>query len=194
MASAHDLLVLSLVGDRPAHGYDLRRFLDKGHLAHCTSISTPQIYAVLRRLEAQGLVSAKKESETNAPPRTVYAITKEGRKALSRMIEDEGMASQRLMFQFDAVLSAMGYIEGLRTSQCQAVLRARIGVVEAQLEECRTAWESDCSQGSAPGLVRSIFDHRRAHLEGELRWLRRLAKEIQGRGWASFISSKKGRS
>ncbi len=154
-------------------------------------MSTPQIYAVLRRLEGQGLVSAKKEAESSAPPRTVYAITKEGREALARMLEDEGMASQRVLFQFDTVLSAMGYIEGLRAKQSLALLQARIRVVEAQLEECRKAWESDCSREPAPGLVRAIFDHRRGYLEGELRWLRSLVNEIRDRGWASFTSSKK---
>ena len=194
MASAHDLLVLSLVGDQPAHGYDLRRSLDRGHLAHCTSMSTPQIYSVLRRLKGQGLVSAKRETKTNAPPRTVYSITNEGKAALARMLGDEGMASQRVLFQFDAVLSAMGYIEGLRTAQSLDVLEARIRAVEAQLEVCRKAWESDCSKDPAPGLVRSIFDHRKAYLEGESRWLQDLAKEVQVKGWASFASSKKGRS
>ena len=189
MAAVHDLLVLSLVSEKPTHGYDIRQFLDTSYLAHCTSISTPQIYAVLRGLEQRGFVDAKEERDHNAPPRTVYTITSEGIDYLSRMLKDGDIVSQRVLFDFDTVLSAMGHIQGLGTEECLAVVRGRLVILERQLGDCQRAWETTCCLEPAPELARAVFNHRRGYLEGELRWLQELEKEIQENGWATFASS-----
>jgi DNA-binding PadR family transcriptional regulator len=80
-----DLLLLSLVARRPAHGYviieDLRVLSDGAlHLPEGT------IYPALYRLERRGLVTSG-ESRADGRRRRVYRITRTGRTALRERSE-----------------------------------------------------------------------------------------------------------
>ncbi|TAK34553.1 MAG: PadR family transcriptional regulator [Chloroflexota bacterium] len=184
MAAVHELLVLSLVAEKATYGYDIKQFLNTTYLSNCTSISTPHIYAVLRKLQGRGLIRADEERVGNMPPRTVYTITDEGKTELERLlVEEDGLVDQRVFFDFDTVLAALGRMPGLQTDQVLAVLRRRLSSVERQLAECQTAWDSAATRESLPEVARAICHHRRAYLESELGWLRQLSEEIERGGW-----------
>ncbi len=189
MAAVHELLVLTLVNERPTYGYDIRQFLNTSYLAHCTSISTPQVYAVLRDLQQRGLVDAKEERENNAPPRTVYSITEQGRATLFQLLRDESLVGQRILFDFDTVLSAMGHLRQLSTDKCLAVVRSRLAVVDKQLEDCQRAWDRVSASEPLPEVARAICHHRRGYLEAEQRWLQGLERDVAEKGWAWFTSA-----
>ena len=184
MAAVHDLLVLSLVAEKPTYGYDIKQFLSTTYLSNCTSISTPHIYAVLKRLQGRGLIRADEERVGNMPPRTVYTMTDQGRTELERLlVEEEGLADQRIFFDFDTVLAALGRRPRLQTDRALAVVRRRLSNVESQLAECQTAWDCASAREPLPEVARAICHHRRAYLESELRWLRELSEEIESGGW-----------
>lgn len=188
MAAAHDLLVLALAGERPIHGYDVRRYLDGSYLAHCTSLSTPQIYAVFRRLERKGLVGSHEERTGAAPPRIVYRVTAAGKKALAASLASPRLVSQRVLFDVDTVLSAMAHCGSVTTEDALSVVRGRLNAVREQLAACRGAWEQTCSRDRAPELARVIFDHRSGFLSEEIRWLKRLERAVRQKGWGNFAT------
>jgi DNA-binding PadR family transcriptional regulator len=72
------LYLLSLLGERPMHGYDLIQALSE-RFGGTYAPSAGTIYPRLARLEEEGLVT--KESDGR---RTVYAITAAGREELDR--------------------------------------------------------------------------------------------------------------
>lgn len=73
--------ILTHLATLPLTGYDLDRRLDdaRGSVWHA---SHSQIYTELRRLEAEGLVSATDVPQTGKPDKRVYRITGEGRRQL----------------------------------------------------------------------------------------------------------------
>ena len=75
-----DLLLLSILAQRPAHGYviinDLR-VLSGGTF----DLPEGSIYPALYRLEGQGLVSSR-EHEVDGRRRRIYHLTRSGRAAL----------------------------------------------------------------------------------------------------------------
>jgi len=76
-----ELMILSLVDREQLYGYALVRELkERGGLV----AGEGTVYPVLRRLEADGLVSAAWSDEGPAGPRKYYAITAEGRAFLVR--------------------------------------------------------------------------------------------------------------
>src|SRR4029079_5039801 len=75
------LAALSQLGT-PRYGYELRQALaEKGML-----IEEGTLYPLLRRLEAQGLLTSEWKIE-DGPPRRYYSLNAEGRKLLKRLTE-----------------------------------------------------------------------------------------------------------
>ena len=77
--------VLSLLAEREVYGFDLvRRLSDVEGLV--TSEGT--IYPLLSRLRREGRVTTTWVESESGPPRRYYALTPEGRSALSAFTED----------------------------------------------------------------------------------------------------------
>jgi len=77
--------VLALLLERPRYGFDLVRELS-GADGLLTSEGT--IYPLLSRLRREGSVSTSWQESDTGPPRKYYALTDDGRAALTRFTED----------------------------------------------------------------------------------------------------------
>src|SRR5262249_17741597 len=105
-----DLVVLSLLVEKAAHGYQLNQELSHRGIRDWAEISRPQIYYSLNKLFqlqyirfAEGL-SQERKSTTSAE-RQVYEATNEGRHALTQALEREDWATQRTSPAFSTWLS-----------------------------------------------------------------------------------------
>jgi DNA-binding PadR family transcriptional regulator len=80
---------LGLLIANPAHGYDLgRHFSPKSALGDIIHLSTSHLYALLARLERDGLISGEQEVAGNRPARRVYRPTDAGTQAVQRWIHE----------------------------------------------------------------------------------------------------------
>ncbi|MFC6148336.1 PadR family transcriptional regulator [Mumia xiangluensis] len=79
MALEHAILVS--LAERTASGYDLTRRFDKS-IGYFWKASHQQIYKVLGRMEADGLVASEAVPQSGRPDKKVYAITEAGRAAI----------------------------------------------------------------------------------------------------------------
>lgn len=61
-------VLLGLLAQQPAHGYDLHQHLT-ADLGHLWRISLSQTYNILNRLEAQGLISGSVQEQAKRPAR-----------------------------------------------------------------------------------------------------------------------------
>ncbi len=77
-----DTVILNFLGRRRCHGYDIARTL-KGIAG--LSIREGNIYPILARLEADGLLASTKQPSEEGPPRKYYEITELGRKTVEEM-------------------------------------------------------------------------------------------------------------
>ena len=74
-----DEVLLGLIKAQPAHGYELLdRFKSKADLGRIWTMSTSQLYAVLKRLEEGGLIVGQQIVVKDAPTRIEYSITNQG--------------------------------------------------------------------------------------------------------------------
>jgi len=80
------LLILRILHDKPAHGYqimdELERITSKGY--------TPEpgaVYTILRRMEDSGLVVSEWEKKGSGADRRVYTLTKAGKNVLKEGLE-----------------------------------------------------------------------------------------------------------
>ncbi len=135
-----DETILGLLAKSPQHGYQLLSvFLSKEKLGRVWTLSHSQLYAVLKRLEQQGLISGRDVLASNTPPRRVYSLTAAGQRHLDEWMQDLPLSSsmRQIRVQFISrlyVAAQLGYpIEPLVSRQRQACLKQR-----DQLEEARS--------------------------------------------------------
>jgi DNA-binding PadR family transcriptional regulator len=78
--------LLGLLSLGPHSGYDLKKRMEQS-ISHFWSESYGQIYPTLRRLEAEGLATRRREAGRGRPDRQVYSITPAGRRELARWLD-----------------------------------------------------------------------------------------------------------
>src|SRR2546421_6636357 len=87
--------LLGLLLDGPCHGYVLaRRFAPGTALGDVMHLGASHLYALLARLERDGLVAGERQEAGSRPPRRVYHLTEAGREVALRWI-DEPVARPR---------------------------------------------------------------------------------------------------
>ncbi len=81
------VIVLFLIDsfDAPVHGYRMTKMLAE-RSGGALRIQAGTLYPILKNLEANGLVVHEMVRSTEGPERKVYTITRDGRKALARLL------------------------------------------------------------------------------------------------------------
>jgi len=85
MALEHAILVS--LSEQEGSGYELARRFDRS-IGHFWKATHQQIYKVLARMEASGLVSVELVHQANRPDKKVYRVTDTGREELSRWVQE----------------------------------------------------------------------------------------------------------
>ena len=70
-------LAILYLGD--STGYEIKKLSMEGKYSHFVDASFGSIYPALARLESEGMVTCREETQPGKPPRKVYSITEKGR-------------------------------------------------------------------------------------------------------------------
>jgi len=94
-----EFALLGFLIARPGHGYDLhQRFVvELGHVWH---MSQSQAYAILKRLEQRGDITAQVVEQDKLPARQMLRITSQGRRHFSEWMEDISANSRSIRLEF----------------------------------------------------------------------------------------------
>ena len=95
-----EMALLGLLYSEAGHGYDLHRkvITDLGQVWH---LSQSQAYAILKRLESQGDISAKEIPQEKLPPRQLLHMTAKGReKFLGWLDASSGGSTRAIRMEF----------------------------------------------------------------------------------------------
>ena len=175
-----DLVLLSLLAERPLHGYQANLELERREVRDWAGISRPQVYYSLEKLARAKLVRAAGRAKALAgPEHQAYATTARGRAALADALEREDWTKARDRPPF-LTWMALSW-------------QARPGVFRRQLERRRKFLEKELAREIATlRSIRSEVGHRFheavwmvslviEQFRTELRWLRQLARELPHR-------------
>ncbi len=88
--------LLGFLSEGPGHGYELHQRLvhELGFVWH---ISQSQLYSILKRLEAQGLVTSSKVAQKKLPERQVLALSPAGQRRFEAWLAAPTASSVRAM-------------------------------------------------------------------------------------------------
>jgi DNA-binding PadR family transcriptional regulator len=172
-----DLVLLSLLAERPMHGYQANLELERREIRDWANLSRPQVYYSLEKLARAGFIRPLETDEPAAgPERSTYETTTKGRAALADALERDEWATERPRPPFLTWI-ALSW-------------QARPGVFLKQLERRRTYLEKELLREKE--TLRSILEEvGHAHHEAvwmvslmieqfkvELRWLGKLERDL----------------
>ena len=178
-----DLVLLSLLAERPMHGYEANAELERREVRDWAGISRPQVYYSIEKLAQFGLVRASEdESAAAGPERRVFQTTAKGRAALADALEREDWTTHRERPPFLTWI-ALSW-------------QARPGVFRQQIERRREFLENELSREEATLLsIKKEVGHQFheavwmvslviEQFRAELRWLGKLERELPRRAAA----------
>lgn len=128
-----DLVVLSMLAERPMHGYELWRELEYREVADWAAICRAQVYYSLGKLSRLGLirpVAGKKKS--SRPDRVVLAPTAAARAALANALARDDWARQRPPPPFQTWLALSVHA---RRADVRSLVELRRSFLLSQLEK-----------------------------------------------------------
>jgi len=183
-----DLVLLSLLAERPLHGYQANAELERREVRDWAGISRPQVYYSIEKLAQLRLVRGSEiDSAAAGPERRVFQTTAKGRVALADALEREQWSTHRERPPFLTWI-ALSW-------------QARPGVFRQQIERRREFLENELSREEATLLsIKKEVGHRFheavwmvslmiERFRGELRWLRKLERELPRRAAAKHTYS-----
>lgn len=164
------LLLLGLLMAQSRHGYSINEFIEK-NLGRVSGMKRATAYALLERLEQQGMVRMETETAGSYPPRKVYSITPAGRQAffelLERLLVDTGQRPS-------AAEIALMFVDWLERDRVRALLRERADRLRAKADELRAMPSHKSVRGVDYALQRKI-----ALLKAEEEWIRGLLASFE---------------
>ena len=181
-----DLVLLSLLAERPMHGYEANLELERRQVRDWAGISRPQVYYSLEKLSRLGLIRGAESDEPMAgPERRVFVTAAKGRAALADALEREDWTRQR---------DRPPFLTWIALSW-----QARPGVFRQQLERRREFLEKELVREEATlRAIRKEVGHRFheavwmvsliiQQFRIELKWLGRLSQEVHRRAGARHV-------
>jgi len=154
-----DLVILSLLSERPMHGYEANLELERREIRDWAGISRPQVYYSLEKLQRLGFLKEMASKVRAAgPERIVLAATATGRTALADALERADWAKQRERPPFLTWI-ALSWL-------------ARPGVFETQIHRRRAFLQAELAREKE--MLRSVLNEV-GHPYHEAVWMLKLA-------------------
>lgn len=170
-----DILVVSLLAERPMHGYELWTELERREVQEWASISKPQIYYSLKKLESARLIElAHSEDASLGPDRRVFRPSANGRRALADALARAEWATTQIPSPF---ITWMVLSWQARPRDFTAQVNRRRRFLTDKIAFQRAALESIIAETSASSDASMIVRLAIRQNEVEVGWL----DEVQAR-------------
>ena len=168
-----DLVILSLLAERPMHGYEVNSTLDDRQIRHWAPVSRPQIYYSLDKLTKLRLIrTSSDETPSAGPERRVFETTPLGRDRLADALESKRWIDNRVHQPF-LIWLALSWQARPRTFRNQ--LKSRKKILEARLAEERDTLNDVLTEVGHPYHEAVwMLELTIEQLTSELRWIDRI--------------------
>jgi DNA-binding PadR family transcriptional regulator len=175
-----DLVLLSLLAERPMHGYQANAELERRCVRDWAAISRPQVYYSLEKLARERMVRGAESGEPAAgPERQVYETTAAGRAALAQALEAEGWTIQR---ERPAFLTWMALSWQAKPDAVRKQLERRRKFLEEQIAREKETLESVLEEvGHENHEAVWMITLMIGQFETELQWLEKIVQELPAR-------------
>jgi len=178
-----DLVVLSLLAERPMHGYEVNAELERRQVKDWAAVSRPQVYYSLEKLARLGLIrAAESVAPAAGPERRVFSTTAAGTAALADALERDAWTNGRERPPF---LTWMALSWQARPGVFRRQLHKRRAFLARELaREEQTLAEVRREVGHEFHEAVWMITLMIRQIRGELRWIDRVEREAPNRARA----------
>ena len=174
-----DLVLLSLLAEKPMHGYQANAELERRKVRDWAAISRPQIYYSLEKLARLGLLRSVNRGASGGPEKQSYAVTRAGTTALADALERTDWCIHRDKPPF---LTWMAFSwqarKGVFAKQLQRREQFLLHEIQREKKTLREVLEEvGHPHHEAVWMLQLMV----AELESEHRWILRLQRETKRR-------------
>ncbi|MFH0958168.1 MAG: PadR family transcriptional regulator [Pseudomonadota bacterium] len=165
-----ELAVLGALDLGKAHGYKLVPFLQENLFGVC-SLGKSQVYALLAKLESEGLVFHENEQHRNFPSRKVFALTPEGKKLFESWLS----TPVNHIRDFRMVFFIKLFFAGQRSN------REKVELLRVQLKVCESKEDAfhELLRSASNELLRQAIGYRITIIKNTCSWLKSAILECE---------------
>ncbi len=168
-------VLLGLLLDGPSHGYDLARAFSPGTaLGSVVHLGASHLYALLGRLERDGLIEGERLDQGARPPRRIFRITEAGRTEVGRWIDEPVARPRDVLLDFPLKLYLAQRLDPARARALIAHQRALFAAYLADLEVEPLQTGSDRDETFMALVREGRIERTRSTVE----WLDRCARAL----------------
>ncbi len=169
-----ELAVLSLIAEKPCHGYDIETQIEARGMREWTEIGFSSIYVILKKLASKGWIEAEEErSVGQGAPRKVYRMTTGGRKALQQAVLQ---ALSMPVKPNASLLLGLANLPAVTQEQALQALDQYRDALETRLEELLTRQKE---QQPLPDFVDAMFDYSTVMIATEIAWINQYMQTLE---------------
>jgi PadR family transcriptional regulator AphA len=153
------------------HGYEIMRFLDHS-LLPTWHVSTSQLYALLKRLEQDGLVVSTIQAQNSRPSKRIFALTPEGKRYFLEWLRSPSSRVRDLRIEF---LAKLFFFHHLSLKGANQLIEQQIEVLNAFQEKVHHAHEAEIDS-----YLKLAYSFKLATVNAMRDWLKKKAKPFVG--------------
>jgi DNA-binding PadR family transcriptional regulator len=175
-----DLVILSLLAERPMHGYEVNSTLENRNIRDWAPVSRPQIYYSLDKLTRLRLIRISSEDSPSAgPEKRVFETTASGRDRLANALDSSRWVNGRVYQPF-LIWLALSW--QARPDTFRKQLKNRKKFLEHRLTiECATLKDVMTEVGHPYHEAVWMLDLIIKQLRSEIEWCEQVLKEASKR-------------
>ena len=163
------LLLGALDRHGPRHGHRIRRAAEQANVASWGGVTVGALYREMRALDEEGLIAAvRTETEGRRPARTIYEITREGRRELA-ILREQAIAEPKQAPDAVAVALAFGGIG--ESGVVLPLLRARRDVLQREVEGIAAERARLVAEGVLGAVDVAVFRRGELLRAAEVAWI-----------------------
>ncbi len=160
-----ELAILSLVAEKPRHGYEIEQVIEERGMREWTEVGFSSIYYLLKKLEKGGLIEGQLEEAERGPARKVYRPTPTGRSALHEGVIETLSVPHRC---YSPLQLGLANLPSIPPAEALAALRQYHDALLARLEQVLATWEP---QRPLVYFVEAMFDCSATLIRAEAGWI-----------------------
>ena len=166
-----DFILLGLIGQQPTHAYDLyRRLTGSEELKTIWTFRQSRLYAVLDKIEKNGLISTRIDNEASLPARKICSLTQEGEKTFEAWLHSPVSHINEIRSDF---LGKLYFLNQRPVSERDPVIREQIRCCRAWLD---TAGKKLRQHPDPDDYLRMVYAFRTEFIRSSIRWLESILK------------------
>jgi DNA-binding PadR family transcriptional regulator len=171
--------VLGFLIDQPMHGYALKLALSPA-LPRERRVNDGVLYPLLKRMEADGLISGRVERRKGVPDRRVFHPTEAGRRVFAEWLRSSVEEEDEVAYDFmlgHPFLTKCLFFRRLPVAEVSRKVAGQLEAGEAKLADFRRIRKGMVERGVDPYRI-AVLDLGIAQQRERVRWLKQMRGEL----------------